>query len=613
MINRYHILVLFMSFTLTQNLSAQIVVTEGYTGDELASTLVGYGVTISDVVFDCPDGLSGIFECVDCSLGLDAGIVLTSGSATGTEGPNNSSGYTGPCSMCGSGDPDLEDLLPGYTSYDACVLEFDVTATSDSVKFEYVFGSEEYLEWVGTSFNDVFGFFISGPGIVGVQNIALIPGTTTPVSINNVNDVDNDEYYVDNGDGWSSPYSTDDYYVQYDGLTVPLIAKTAVQPCETYHLKLAVSDMGDGVLDSGVFIKAGSLSSPGVIIEYSYDIFGYPTLIEDCNDGQLDFKLTFPPLDTIEVYLELSGTATNGVDYSEIPTLVQFLPGDTIETIYLDVFPDAVYEGIETIIITGELSCVVAGGDSIVIEINDHVPLTAWPDTLICPGESVTLYAEGANVYIWDEYESLNEYVGDTVIATPEYTTQYIVTGVFYQCLNWDTVTVEVEVPDVDAGPGLVTAQGVTVELQGSGSGTALWSPETGLDNPNEFEPNASPDTTTTYYLTVTSDLGCVYVDSTVVTVLEPSAIFIPNVFSPNGDEVNDELNIVTFDEIVLDRFTVHDRWGKTVFETTDIEQGWDGTFAGKEQEIGTYVYIFVGRDYLNNTISKQGTVILLR
>lgn len=146
MIKKNYILVLFMSASLTQNVFAQIVATDGYTPDELASTLVGYGVTISGVTLDCPDGLAGIFDCIDCSLGLDEGIVLTSGGVDMVEGPNNTSGATGSCAGCGSGDPDLEDLLPGYTSYDACVLEFDVTATSDSVKFEYVFGSEEYLE-----------------------------------------------------------------------------------------------------------------------------------------------------------------------------------------------------------------------------------------------------------------------------------------------------------------------------------------------------------------------------------------------------------------------------------------------------------------------------------
>ena len=99
--------------------------------------------------------------------------------------------------------------------------------------------------------------------------------------------------------------------------------------CETYHLKIGVSDAGDGILDSGVFIKAGSLSSPGVTISYDYDITGYPEMIEGCNNGELVLSLSFAAVDTIVVNLEVSGTATNGLDYSSIPTFVTFYPGDT--------------------------------------------------------------------------------------------------------------------------------------------------------------------------------------------------------------------------------------------------------------------------------------------
>lgn len=592
-------------------LSAQMTVTDGYTADELANDLVGYGVTISDVELTCPDGNSGKFECSDCSLNIDAGIVLTSGSATLTEGPNNSSASTG--TGTGPGDPDLEDLLPGYTSYDACVLEFDVVATADSVKFEYVFGSEEYLEWVGSSFNDVFGFFISGPGIVGTDNMALIPGTTIPVSINNVNDFSYSDYYVDNGDGFSSPYSTDPYYVQYDGLTTVLTASHVVLPCETYHLKLAVSDMGDGVLDSGVFIKAGSLSSPGVTIDYSYDIGGYPTLIEGCNNGQLDFKLSFPPIDTIEVNLIISGTATNGVDYSTLPALITFLPGDTIETFYINVTPDAIAEGIETIVISGELSCSVSSGDSIVININDHVPLEAWPDTSICPGDSVILHAEGGNVFIWDNYETLEEYVGADVVARPVQTTDYIVTAVFYSCLNWDTVTITVDEPLVDAGPDQNIKWGSHTELDGSGGVTYSWSPTSTLSDPLIANPIADPEVSTQYILTVTSELGCTYEDSMYVYVFKDPVVYIPNAFTPNGDGLNDLLKVITFDDVTMRDFSIYDRWGKIIFETDDMNTGWDGTYLNKDLEVGAYLYIFTGEDARQDPIQLEGQINLIR
>ena len=92
-----------------------------------------------------------------------------------------------------------------------------------------MFGSDEYLEWVG-SFNDGFAFFISGPGIVGLENLALIPGTLDRSPLTMLMTFSNPEFYVDNGSGFEAPYSTDDYYIQYDGFTTVLTAVREVIP-----------------------------------------------------------------------------------------------------------------------------------------------------------------------------------------------------------------------------------------------------------------------------------------------------------------------------------------------------------------------------------------------
>lgn len=142
---------------------------------------------------------------------------------------------------------------------DACVLEFDLYAAGDSLTFEYVFGSEEYLEYVGT-FNDAFAFFISGPGFASLTNIALIPGTSDYVTINEINSLVNEEFYINNGTGATAPYSTDPYYIEYDGFTTVLSASTALTIDEWYHLKLVIADDLDGAYDSGVFLKSNSIS-----------------------------------------------------------------------------------------------------------------------------------------------------------------------------------------------------------------------------------------------------------------------------------------------------------------------------------------------------------------
>ncbi|HZG00125.1 MAG TPA: choice-of-anchor L domain-containing protein, partial [Chitinophagales bacterium] len=161
-------------------------------------------------------------------------------------------------------------------TYDACILEFDVMPQGESLLFEYIFGSEEYNEYVNSEYNDVFAFYISGPGIAGQQNIALVPGTNVPVAINNVNCGSYGQYYVCN-DWWTPtsggcftecPTESDLWDPEYDGLTTVMTAVATVQPGQTYHLKLAIADVGDGAFDSGVFIRAGSLNSPSAVLTF---------------------------------------------------------------------------------------------------------------------------------------------------------------------------------------------------------------------------------------------------------------------------------------------------------------------------------------------------------
>ncbi|MFN0274518.1 MAG: choice-of-anchor L domain-containing protein [Chitinophagales bacterium] len=270
---------IFVCLFCTASAFAQLDVTTGYTDTELAETLIGEGIELVSVTLDCPSLAFGKFECIDCNLGIDSGIVLTTGRATYAEGPNNS-GSTGYDNGT-SGDPDL-NALPGVgTTYDACVLELDIIPNYDTVRFDYVFGSDEYLEFVG-SINDAFAFWISGPGIVGDVNIALIPGTTSPVTIDNVNNVSYDEYYVNNPSSGSA--TTDPYYIEYDGFTTVLTAFHEVTPCETYHLKLAVGDESDHIYDSGVFLKAKSLAT-NYIATFTFPGSGFGLPGEYCTTG----------------------------------------------------------------------------------------------------------------------------------------------------------------------------------------------------------------------------------------------------------------------------------------------------------------------------------------
>jgi len=203
-----------------------------------------------------------------------SGIVISTGFSGSLDASNNCSGSNANGNTGGGGDPDLMDMT-SMQIYDAVIIEFDIKRLDDSVFLSYIFGSEEYHEWVNSQFNDVFGFFLSGPGIEGpyindAVNIATIPGTNNPVSINTINcgkagpgcniplgSGPNCELLYDNTDNGQSIFNQ----CALDAFTYPLTAAHEIQPGEWYHVKLALGDVGDAVYDSGILLEKGSIVS----------------------------------------------------------------------------------------------------------------------------------------------------------------------------------------------------------------------------------------------------------------------------------------------------------------------------------------------------------------
>ncbi|MBL0073290.1 MAG: choice-of-anchor L domain-containing protein [Bacteroidetes bacterium] len=338
------------------------------------NVLLGSGVTATNITYTGAAASKASFNCAGaCNIGVPNGILLSSGSTAGAMAPAAVHNST---DMGTAGDAQLDAIVTPRLTEDASVLEFDFSVASDSVKFEYVFASEEYNDYANTNFNDVFAFFISGPGIVGSQNIAIIPGTTTPVSINTVNNGNsggvatgpcmNCQYFVDNVGGGS---------VYFDGFTTVLTAKARVQPCETYHIKLAIADAGDGVFDSGVFLKGGSFSSIGTVSIYA--------------NGN-------PQVNASDVYA-CTGTSVNlclnpASNYT-------WSTGETTQCI-------TVTEA--TITASGNYGAFVTGtgGCFAYTEVQVHfvtpsATITPSGPTALCPGGNVTLTANPGNSYLW--------------------------------------------------------------------------------------------------------------------------------------------------------------------------------------------------------------------
>lgn len=344
----------------------QLVVNTVLTPEQLVQdVLVGNCVTVSNVSFNGAGGSgsagvsAGSFMTAGATaLGLSAGVILATGDVTLAAQPESFFASTQP----GTGsDPDLA-LLSGQTISDRSVLEFDFVPNGDSISFRFIFASEEYELFECSQWNDAFGFFLSGPGISGpfsnnAINLAVVPGTTVPITINTVNSgldddfnsycvnadpnwQDNSAYYYNNGDGPD---------VVYYGFTTVLTAKAAVQCDQVYHIKLAVGDGADASYDSAVFLEAGSFASDPFVptLAPSAGIVG-SVMFESCLQYTMGFVRVACDLSTPQtVYLGFDGTAEMGVDITPaFPDSLIFEPG--VEVVTIDFFvpqdPDDVEE-----------------------------------------------------------------------------------------------------------------------------------------------------------------------------------------------------------------------------------------------------------------------------
>lgn len=451
------LLIILLCFCMANTAIAQLVITPYITVRSLVQKLVGEGVIISNPTFTGKREMAGFFNNnpISTQINIDSGIVLTSGRAkTGPGIGVDGNGFTPAQNYLANtswnlpGDPDLAAEIGSNVNdlHDACVLEFDFIPLGDSIRFNYVFSSEEYTPAFVCAFNDAFAFFISGPGIIGKKNIALIPNTNTPVSIFNVNDVpgggcpNNRPYYVDN---------RTNVYFDHDGHTTVLTAKERVQPCETYHLKLVIADVTDDLWDSGVFLQARSLNSNAIGLSNQTQtdpVTGKSYLAEGCATGA--FTISRPKKDpyALTVNLTYGGTAINGVDVVTLPSSVDIPANDSFVTVNVIPLVDALPEGIEDLVIYTLAGCNnPVPSDSSLIQIRDYDILPLTPDTaLICRGTSVQLNADpGYSLYQWKADPTLSSLTVPDPIATPvNSSTTYTCTATTVACNARDSVLV---------------------------------------------------------------------------------------------------------------------------------------------------------------------------
>lgn len=405
--------------------------------------LFGAGIQISNVQIGCDTAnlQAGWFVATGTNLGLGQGMLLTSGDIFGAVGPNAQTGYTGAIPP-GPGDADLTTVA-GINTFDACFIEFDIIPFCDTIGIQYVFASDEYVEFsqVGGigGINDAFAFLITGPNPAGGnftnQNIALIPNQVIPVTINNVNCAINGQYYVCNDQNsvggfgavvcaptFGCPVDNTTTSIEYDGFTTTLDAKSAVIPCQSYHIKIVIGDGSDNILDSGVFLQAGGVSCignppPTVNVGNLYNP-GLSVVEEGCSPGAITFTNNGDTTQALVIPFTIGGTAINGTDYTTIPGSVTIPAGQSSTTLIINALNDGLVEGPEVVqLFTNFVFCGGSVADTVEITIIDPVLANAGADLSTCSGTPIQigLPAIPGNVYFWSPGTSLN----DPTLAQP--------------------------------------------------------------------------------------------------------------------------------------------------------------------------------------------------
>lgn len=492
------------------HLNAQLIISQtGTVAQWVQNTLVGNGITVSNVSFSGSSQSIGTFTSGfnNGNMGITSGLVLSTGNVTQLPGAGSAFCST---NTNGGSDPQLAPLIT-QNIYDATVLEFDFVPVSDTLKFKYVFGSEEYPEFVN-SINDVFGFFVSGfnpyGGMYNNVNVALIPNTTTPITINNVNQNVNSNYYVNNASGT---------YVKLDGFTTVLTAWIRVLPCLTYHIKIAIGDAQDHIYDSAVFLEANSFMSNAVMLSSSTVSSIDTTAVEGCNDAVLTFRIPQVKNIPTNVYFYPGGTATNGVDYAQLPQFAVIPAGQDSVSITIHPFLDSIAEPTEFIeFIVSTSPCTT---DTIRVYIKDNTPPISnmANDTVMCGSGIASLNSNISGGYL--PYSYLWS-TGDTTLSisvSPNITTTYFL-QITDLCQNdtLDSITVIVSEPKYNINNDTIcTGDTAFVFVNDTMNNYYQWISSGAVSN----SLNSAPISDTYFSFIANDTLGCTIIDSAFVKV----------------------------------------------------------------------------------------------
>jgi len=394
---------------LSQNADAQFLQTIDatnngpYTPQSLISNVfLGGGVDVTSIVFSGSSRAVGYFSGGTQSVGIERGILLTTGYAADPAfgyGPTDFGNFLASNSNgSNANDQNLDDLASEPLN-DVAVYTITFIPTSDTLRFRYCFASEEYPEYSCTEFNDIFGFFIQGPGYPTPTNIARVPNSNLPVSINNVHPLNtqnnpmpnpclpfNAQYYNSNNTNNTMKQPV------YDGFTDVFTAVAVVVPCQPYTIKLAIADISDSAFDSGVFLEAKSFGTTSLRVTLNTPSAD-GSIAEGCTPASISFSLGTPLTQNYPINLNLFGNATPGADFQNLPANLMIPAGQTTVTYPIAAIEDGIVEALETIAFDVQIDA--CNRDTVYLSFRDNpiVPPMLQDTSLCTAGSPIQLNA----------------------------------------------------------------------------------------------------------------------------------------------------------------------------------------------------------------------------
>jgi len=643
--------IIFILFTLsfTVSFSQNITVNDSFTPQQLVENILVNSGCVSVSNFSASGGnfgtgeLSfGYFNANGSSFPFQEGILLSTGKINSAVGPNSNFSDDGNGSGW-SGDSDLNTALGLSNTFNATTLEFDFVPNANNISFEYIFSSEQYLtnpQPNQCNFTDGFAFLLKEATATSYQNLALIPGTNTPVRVNTVRG--SGTICPSANEAYFDAFNTGNYPTTYDGQTQVLTAQSVVTPGTLYHIKLVIADEGNGRFDSGIFLRAGSFISEKDLGIDRLIATGNPL----CNNEVLTLNATQAGATSYQWYQNGNPVGTNSPNYNVT----------TAGTYSVEIDINA------TCTLTGEIeieyapNLIIADSNFEVCDTNTD-GLTAF-DLATIQTQIFSNLPSNFTIAFFDSTTSTTPLPSNYTNTTPFQQIIYVRITNISNCYGNIPITLDVNIfPEilVDETIGICNNTPTNISAP-SGYSSYSWN-----TNPIQTSQSITVSTTGTYIVTITNADGCTktktftIVNSEVATItnidvtdfnenliatisvtgngnyeysldgttFQSSPVFnlldsgeytiyvndkngcglvfesfyalsYPKFFTPNGDNYNDTWQIKNLEKKGLENSKIYifDRFGKLLKQINAGGIGWNGTF--NENQVSSSDYWFV-------------------